>query len=217
MYVFNKPFLPNNVIEFSVLGSFSSTYMWRHPQMPKPLSYIDDSRATVPPVGEVRDMLQHLSNLSYRDQLTGAYNRHALTELFGQLAVNSIGVIYCDVTGLKRINDEQGHEAGDRMIQHCCDLLRETVDTELVYRTGGDEFIVIDRESGREAFHACVENALRAMEESHISISCGISWRAERGNIDEQINEADKKMYLAKRDFYACKEHDRRHYWPEQE
>ena len=75
----------------------------------------------------------------------------------------------------------------------------------------------IDRESGREAFHACVENALRAMEESHISISCGISWRAERGNIDEQINEADKKMYLAKRDFYACKEHDCRHYWPEQE
>ena len=37
--------------------------MWRHPQMPKPLSYIDDSRATVPPVGEVRDMLQHLERM----------------------------------------------------------------------------------------------------------------------------------------------------------
>ena len=84
-----------------------------------------------------------------------------------------------------------------------------------IYRIGGDEFIVIDRESGREAFEACVRDALRAMEESRISISCGTSWRAEHGSIDEQINEADKKMYLAKRDFYACKEHDRRHYWPE--
>lgn len=126
------------------------------------------------------------------------------------------GIAYFDLNGLKKINDLQGHQAGDALIRRTAECILQAFGKK-AYRIGGDEFIVIDRESGREAFHACVENTLRAMEESHISISCGISWRAERGNIDEQINEADKKMYLAKRDFYACKEHDRRHYWPEQE
>ena len=123
-------------------------------------------------------------------------------------------IAYFDLNGLKKINDLQGHQAGDALIRRTAECLLRAFGKK-AYRIGGDEFIVIDRESGREAFEACVRDALRAMEESRISISCGTSWRAEHGSIDEQINEADKKMYLAKRDFYACKEHDRRHYWPE--
>ena len=143
-----------------------------------------------------------------------------IAKAFAQVEGNTVAL--CDIkqewaeNGLKKINDLQGHQAGDALIRRTAECLLQAFGKK-AYRIGGDEFIVIDRESGREAFHACAENALRAMEESHISISCGISWRAEQGNIDEQINEADKKMYLAKRDFYACKEHDRRHYWPEQE
>lgn len=83
------------------------------------------------------------------------------------------------------------------------------------YRTGGDEFIVIDRESGREDFHACVRDALWAMQEEHIAIACGISWRDRHGDIDEQVNEADREMYLDKQAFHACLEHDRRHCRPE--
>ncbi|MCI7373969.1 MAG: GGDEF domain-containing protein [Desulfovibrio piger] len=160
-----------------------------------------------------------IAQMYVEDLSTGLYNRNRYNQVCDSLSgkdCGSLGIAYFDLNGLKKINDLQGHQAGDALIRRTAECLLQAFGKK-AYRIGGDEFIVIDRESGREAFHACVENALRAMEGSHISISCGISWRAERGNIDEQINEADKKMYLAKRDFYACKEHDRRHYWPEQE
>ena len=160
-----------------------------------------------------------IAQMYVEDLSTGLYNRNRYNQVCDSLSgkdCGSLGIAYFDLNGLKKINDLQGHQAGDALIRRTAECLLQAFGKK-AYRIGGDEFIVIDRESGRETFHACVENALRAMEESHISISCGISWRAERGNIDEQINEADKKMYLAKRDFYACKEHDRRHYWPEQE
>ena len=160
-----------------------------------------------------------IAQMYVEDLSTGLYNRNRYNQVCDSLSgkdCGSLGIAYFDLNGLKKINDLQGHQAGDALIRRTAECLLQAFGKKS-YRIGGDEFIVIDRESGREAFHACVRDALRAMEESHISISCGISWRAEQGNIDEQINEADKKMYLAKRDFYACKDHDRRHYWPEQE
>ena len=71
-----------------------------------------------------RDLLARLNELSYHDQLTGAYNRHALAEYDGGADMDCMGVIYCDVTGLKRVNDDLGHEAGDRMICACYETLR---------------------------------------------------------------------------------------------
>ena len=150
-----------------------------------------------------RDMLQHLSNLSYRDQLTGAYNRHALTELFGQLAVNSIGVIYCDVTGLKRINDEQGHEAGDRMIQHCCDLLRETVDTELVYRTGGDEFVTLYLNCKEPEFLETLQRLRDRIAADEFNMAVGYAWSDESViDLEHLMKVADQHMYEDKRAYY---------------
>lgn len=53
------------------------------------------------------------------------------------------------------------------------------------------------------------------MQEEHIAIACGISWRDRHGDIAEQVNEADREMYLDKQAFHACLEHDRRHCRPE--
>ena len=160
-----------------------------------------------------------IAQMYVEDLSTGLYNRNRYNQVCDSLSgkdCGSLGIAYFDLNGLKKINDLQGHQAGDALIRRTAECLLQAFGKK-GYRIGGDEFIVIDHESGRETFLACVREALRAMEESHISISCGISWRAEQGNIDEQINEADKRMYLAKRDFYACKGHDRRHCWPGQD
>jgi len=53
-----------------------------------------------------------------------------------------LGVIVCDVNGLKRINDTLGHQAGDAYIRSACDLLCEFFKHSPVFRIGGDEFVV---------------------------------------------------------------------------
>lgn len=58
-----------------------------------------------------RDLVARLNEMSYHDQLTGALNRHALAEQYGNLPMESVGVVYCDITGLKQVNDTMGHEA----------------------------------------------------------------------------------------------------------
>ena len=63
---------------------------------------------------------EYLRFLSYRDMLTGLYNRNRYMETVNEYQENhceSIGVAFIDLNGLKKINDWYGHEAGDRMIR----------------------------------------------------------------------------------------------------
>ena len=65
-----------------------------------------------------RDLVGKLETLSYHDQLTGAKNRHAMNEKLASLANGgSLGIIYSDVMGLKQINDDFGHQAGDIQVE----------------------------------------------------------------------------------------------------
>lgn len=64
--------------------------------------------------------------LSYTDALTKFGNRFALTEYVKQMDITqSVAVVYCDITGLKKVNDTQGHKAGDTLIINSCECLRE--------------------------------------------------------------------------------------------
>lgn len=86
------------------------------------------------------------------DAMTGAYNRNAYEEELKQLEANpekcrSIFVTTCDVNRLKNINDNYGHENGDKAIKRCASLLLKTIGRRgKVFRTGGDEFICITNE-----------------------------------------------------------------------
>ncbi len=86
------------------------------------------------------------------DAMTGAYNRNAYEEEIRQLEKNTekcqnIFVTTCDVNSLKNINDNYGHENGDKAIKRCASLLLKTIGKRgRVYRTGGDEFICITNE-----------------------------------------------------------------------
>lgn len=79
-----------------------------------------------------------------------------------------------------------------------------------VYRTGGDEFVVIDDTLQEQAFEAAVKAVQTGMQESSISCSVGFSWRSQNCNIREQLDEADERMYEEKRRFYSIQANDRR-------
>ncbi len=153
-----------------------------------------------------RDLINRLNELSFHDQLTGALNRHALAERYGHLNMESVGVIYCDISGLKRINDSLGHEAGDRAICHCYDMICRAVKTDLVYRAGGDEFIALCPNVSREAFHKEVKNLRELIRQDDIHIAIGYIWSDEQPlDLEQLTTKADKVMYADKQEYYRSR------------
>lgn len=152
-----------------------------------------------------RDLLRRLHELSYHDQLTGALNRNALAEQYGTLSARSLGVLYCDVTGLKRVNDALGHEAGDQMLRHCYLLIRNSVGSCQVYRSGGDEFIVLCPDCSAEEFEAKVQRLRRRIRRDEHHIAVGQIWTDQEPlDLERLIIQADQKMYRDKRDYYRA-------------
>lgn len=120
-----------------------------------------------------------------------------------------LGVACFDINGLKATNDREGHSAGDMLIHRVAAHIRRVFEGK-AYRTGGDEFVVIDASSGEEAFRRGIEAVRKAMHEDGLHISAGASWRGENCNIKEQFDEADRRMYEDKKRFYSDGRHDRR-------
>ena len=87
-------------------------------------------------------------NAIYRDHLTGALNRRALDEIYkeGQVAI-------IDLDSLKYVNDNAGHRYGDALICKLSDLLIYLFGSDNVFRTGGDEFVVIGADHRALAEH----------------------------------------------------------------
>lgn len=92
----------------------------------------------------------HARNVAYTDPLTGVKSKHAYSEKEAEMQAkiesgeaDEFGVVVCDVNGLKKINDTQGHKAGDEYIKKACDMLCEYFKHSPVFRVGGDEFVVV--------------------------------------------------------------------------
>ncbi len=162
---------------------------------------------------QIEEQHAFIRQMYFEDVATGLYNRNKFNEVCEELSgrdCGRLGIAYFDLNGLKKTNDLLGHQAGDRLLSRTSAHLIRAFGKR-VYRTGGDEFIVIDRDSDEDTFNAHVQTALRDMEKDDISIAAGTSWRGSHGDLDEQINEADKNMYAEKRRFYARAENNRRH------
>lgn len=153
-----------------------------------------------------------LERMSFEDALTGLYNRNKFTQKLEEERNHpktQLGVACFDLNGLKELNDQRGHSAGDTLICRAAEHLQQ-VFCGKVYRTGGDEFIVIDDMLGENEFHTAVCTVKKTMEQNRISVSVGAVWRCVNCNLKEQVDEADQIMYQEKRRFYSMKENDRR-------
>ncbi len=153
-----------------------------------------------------------LERMSFEDALTGLYNRNKFTQILEDERDHpkkQLGVACFDLNGLKKLNDQRGHSAGDVLICRAAEYLGQVFRGK-VYRTGGDEFVVIDDMLGENEFHTAVHTAKKRMEENQISVSVGAVWRCVDCNLREQVDEADQIMYQEKRRYYSMKENDRR-------
>lgn len=154
---------------------------------------------------EKRRMLSELERMSYMDILTGLGNRNKYTVTLQALEQNplkSLGVVYLDINGLKAANDMYGHSYGDHLISRTAELLKDFFHND-VFRTGGDEFVVLCRDIERERFEAMLDEfRSRAENEEGLKLSIGGNWRKGEFNIREQIVRADELMYIDKQNYY---------------
>lgn len=142
--------------------------------------------------------LQSLDHAAHRDALTGLRNRRAFdrdTEAFANPG-SEVAVALIDVDGLKKINDTQGHPAGDELLKRVgTKLAGACADGEYAYRFGGDEYAFLSRVRG----DVDVLSLMESLSEADTPFSYGVaSYPAESENIDAVIASADDRMYACK-------------------
>jgi diguanylate cyclase (GGDEF)-like protein len=160
-----------------------------------------------------RDTQKLLRKYSYRDQMTGVMNRRALDEFENEQLDRSkpYGVLMADINGLKRMNDVQGHDAGDQLIRDVANALGEVFGKDNVYRMGGDEFLAIGFSKTESAFlqnKKTVELLLSSKKRS-ASMGCVFCSNGRR-DFETVKKEADALMYKDKQLFYEMAGNNRR-------
>lgn len=156
-----------------------------------------------------RDTFRSLERLSTTDQLTGAGNRRGFTEYIGTVPDGiSLAFIFGDLNGLKRINDTQGHEAGDHLIQQSVQTMKALNGDIAVFRMGGDEFMVIARDVSEQQAQRLVRELRARYQSSGISMALGtVVCQTPIANIDEVLSQADREMYADKERIYTSRRH----------
>lgn len=159
-----------------------------------------------------RDMLNQLREMSLCDQLTKLGNRHAMDEYIVNVQRDkSIGIVYCDITGLKRTNDTLGHKMGDQLICRSADSLKSAFGEYGLFRIGGDELLAICVDIDEGTLQSRVELLRKKAVENSVNLAIG-AIRVEQleGDLQKLISEAEQLMYQEKNEYYRAAGIDRR-------
>ena len=154
-----------------------------------------------------------VARFAYTDGLTGLANRRAVDERLDELLARHLrddtvaSIVVCDVNGLKRTNDEHGHDAGDRLLVRFAGLVSAAaalVPGSLAGRLGGDEFcIVIGEGNADDAVRVADDLCRKADAVVPDGIACGVASTGDDvGPIDSVgrlFRLADAAQYRAKR------------------
>ena len=151
-----------------------------------------------------RNLMRRLEDLSYKDALTQLGNRFAMEKYVRQIdPEQSVGVVYCDVTGLKGVNDTLGHKAGDDLILRAGACLEQVFGDYGVFRIGGDELLVLCAQIDQDTLAERIRQLECLTAEKDVNIAVGVIWqdRADT-HLDELLQEAEKRMYEDKAEYY---------------
>ncbi|MCL4416784.1 MAG: GGDEF domain-containing protein [Actinobacteria bacterium] len=156
-----------------------------------------------------------LSELAIKDQLTNLYNRHFFNEIIeretakAERRKESLSFIMIDVDNFKKINDTLGHFTGDKLLVEAANIIKNTVrKSDIVFRYGGDEFLIILTNTGSDTRTNMVQRISDAVDKWNkdkmetfgckLSFSMGCSTYKKGQNVLETLREADEMMYKNK-------------------
>ncbi|MBO4456099.1 MAG: diguanylate cyclase [Butyrivibrio sp.] len=157
-----------------------------------------------------------LTQIAFEDSLTHLPNRASCDQKLSELdkSKKDFCIVSLDLNGLKEVNDNDGHPAGDKLIQGFADALYDVVeDKGTCYRIGGDEFLAIFDKIEASA----LDDLLKQLDDKLLeldakdpdvnhSVSYGYAFRSEttEQDVHSVVMLADKKMYESKRKHYAA-------------
>lgn len=157
-----------------------------------------------------------LSEINRRDNLTGLYNRQALSEEFGrnlaqaERSQHPLAILMMDLDYFKQVNDQYGHQAGDACLRHAASRLQQRVrGNDLLARYGGEEFIAVLCDTGLEgaselAMQLCADlietPCIHENQRIDLSLSIGVSAGIPGPELtgERLLRQADQALYRAK-------------------
>lgn len=162
---------------------------------------------------------EQLHYLNTHDSMTGLRNRAWFDEEFNRLFYGMlfpVSIITIDLDGLKRVNDSQGHEAGDSLIMGAATILREAFrEQDMAARVGGDEFGVLLPATDEAAAMAIVERIRECQTRFNetrdgirVNFSIGTATAHSSGKFAGIWKEADERMYAEKAQHKRLRESD---------
>ncbi len=154
-------------------------------------------------------LVSRLEIKSTIDGLTQVSNRNAMNDrvdsfVSGKAVLpETIGIVFADLNGLKAVNDAQGHDAGDKLLQRAAALIRIAFGDDEIYRAGGDEFVIFGPGITAEKLEEKIAQ-LRALADntSDVRIALGSEFCTGEYDICHGMQLADERMYKDKDEYY---------------
>ncbi len=153
---------------------------------------------------ERQDLLTVADTMAHTDVLTGLPNRRAWDETIAAaldraiLAGSGLCVAVIDVDNLKLVNDRDGHEAGDRMLQEAAERWRDVLrEGDYIARYGGDEFALLLSDCAIDQAESIVERLRRTAPPGHSYSAGAAAWDGTE-SASELLHRADGSLYTAK-------------------
>lgn len=166
-------------------------------------------------VMELEKELTSLSDKVREDQLTGALNRRGLEDAYqveqarSQRNNSAFALSLLDIDNFKKLNDNLGHAAGDKALQHLVQVVKELLrPTDTVARYGGEEFVILMSETSLDEGVMVMQRVQRELtrrffmhenEKVLITFSAGLTLAQADEDRDSVISRADSAMYRAKK------------------
>ncbi|MCF1184063.1 GGDEF domain-containing protein [Marichromatium gracile] len=164
------------------------------------------------PLARLRRAERDIRYLAEHDPLTGLLNRHVVEALFERESARArrhhlqLSIIIFDIDHFKRVNDQHGHDCGDRVLRQLAGLVsRHVRASDYLVRWGGEEFLVLSTHTDLAMARALVEK-LRRLVATHdfglpqsVTISLGVCACSPGDGLERCVSCADAAMYRAKR------------------
>ena len=146
-----------------------------------------------------------------RDSLTLLLNRQSLYDDCKSLDKKLCASASLDMNGLKALNNERGHQAGDRALKTIGECMLDACDANMrAYRIGGDEFVILFTGKDEITVRQTVDRIRKEIGAAGYSISTGYVMREEDEDPEAMILRSDMKMFEYKAQYYRDRRHDRR-------
>ncbi len=166
-------------------------------------------RAQRQKIAELAQEKEKYQKLSTIDALTGVLNRHGIDQFIAALGVTrvSASVVVIDLDHFKRVNDERGHDAGDRVLRTMGEILRNGIrNTDAVGRWGGEEFVLVCPGASLSRAADLAEKLRQKITETNfipeeplpITASFGVASSGDGQEFEDAFRKADQALYLAK-------------------